>query len=101
MWYNFFMRLSEVLHEMPAVENYVPPPGLNLKWLLGRIRAGVHTTFLIVCNSNYIRSPFSEYILRRAFGGGERDFSVRENPIANSSIDIPFQSTSHLPIRGQ
>ncbi len=52
---------------MPAVENYVPPPGLNLKWLTGRLRAGVHTTLLIVCNSNYIRSPFSEYILRRAF----------------------------------
>ncbi len=49
------------------MENYVPPPGLNLKWLLGRIRAGIHTTLLIVCNSNYIRSPFSEYILRRAF----------------------------------
>ncbi len=52
---------------MPAAENYIPPPGLNLKWLAGRLRAGIHTTLLIACNSNYIRSPYSEYILRRAF----------------------------------
>ncbi len=51
---------------MNTEENQNSSLKLDLEWLRTRIQAGLPTTLLIVCLSNFIRSPFSEYILRRA-----------------------------------
>jgi protein-tyrosine-phosphatase len=51
---------------MTTEDDQNPSPKLDLEWLRARIQARLPTTILIVCLSNFIRSPFSEYILRRA-----------------------------------
>src|SRR4030042_5510858 len=42
------------------------PPNFNLDVLQARIRGGKITKIFIVCASNYMRSPYSEYYLRHA-----------------------------------